>query len=59
VAKLKNNFPAEENYRYRVEVSDDGINCNDQSQNTKTEKTQELTVIKGSNGRFLRIIFVG
>ncbi|MGV8093953.1 MAG: glycoside hydrolase family 2 TIM barrel-domain containing protein [Mangrovibacterium sp.] len=62
VSKLKVNFPMEGNYRYRVEVSEDGENWEMaayQSQNTKAVKMQEITVRAGIKGRFLRITFTG
>jgi beta-galactosidase len=63
VSSVKLSFPFDGNWRYRVEISDDGNggwkSISDQSQNAKSVKTQTLSAMSGARGRFLRVIFVG
>jgi hypothetical protein len=64
VSKTRLTFPTEGNWRYRVEISDDGssgwrVVC-DQSQNASaTGKVREDNALSGARGRFLRVTFTG
>ena len=63
VSSVKLSFPSEGNWRYRVEISDDGSSnwkmISDQSQTTSDAKSQTLSAAAGARGRFLRVTFVG
>jgi hypothetical protein len=62
VTSFRVNFPDEANWRYRVEVSENGETWKviaDQSLNTKAVKIQEFSVPSEVKGRFIRIIFTG
>ena len=56
-------FPTEGNWRYRVELSDDGGNdwklVADQTQTGSTEKARRDPLPPRSHGRFLRVTFTG
>jgi hypothetical protein len=62
--KTKLIFPTEGNWRYRVEISDDGENdwklITDQTQSAGTTK-ERSDVVQGNppNGRFLRVTITG
>ena len=62
VSKTKLSFPAEGNWRYKIEISDDGENgwkmISDQSQSAGNAKTQTQTAGGAVRGRFLRVTFV-
>jgi hypothetical protein len=63
VSSVKLSFPFDGNWRYRVEISDDGNNnwkmISDQTQTASSAKIQTLSAAAGARGRFLRVIFVG
>jgi hypothetical protein len=63
VSKIRLTFPAEGNWRYRVEISDDGSSdwklVADQTQTVSTEKVRIDTMHPGARGRFLRLKFTG
>jgi len=63
VSKIKLTFPAEGNWRYRIEISDDGSSdwklVADQTRTASTEKVRNDTVNPGARGRFLRVQFTG
>jgi hypothetical protein len=63
VSKTRLTFPWVGNWRYRVEISDDGNSgwrvVSDQTQNTGTEKVRTDTAQSGARGRFLRVTFTG
>jgi hypothetical protein len=64
VQKTKLTFPTEGNWRYKVEISDDGETnwklLADQAQTTSTTKERTDTVPKEVlRGRFVRVRFVG
>lgn len=55
-------FPTAGNYRYRIEVSSDGVNfvtAVDQSQTTNTDQTRTATGNFGSGIGFVRVRFTG
>ncbi|MGB7769053.1 MAG: glycoside hydrolase family 2 TIM barrel-domain containing protein [Verrucomicrobiia bacterium] len=56
-------FPTEGNWRYRVEISDDGSSdwklVADQTRTASTEKVRIDNAPHGSRGRFLRVTFTG
>jgi hypothetical protein len=56
-------FPAEGNWRYRIEISDDGSSTwkpvTDQTQTTGTDKVRNDNAPSGATGRFLRVTFTG
>jgi beta-galactosidase len=60
---VKLTFPSEGNWRYRVEISDDGNSgwkmISDQTQTTSSAKAQTLSAANGAHGRFLRVTFTG
>lgn len=61
-SSVKLAFPIEGVWRYRVEISDDGIGgwklISDQTQNASITKTQTLPAAEGAHGRFVRVSFV-
>jgi hypothetical protein len=62
VGKTRLAFPSEGNWRYRIEISDDGATgwrvVSDQSRNaTATGKVREDSAQSGARGRFLRVTF--
>ena len=61
VSKLKLTFPAEGNWRYRVEISDNGNDgwklVSDQSRNASTDKVRTDAAQNDVRGRFLRVTF--
>lgn len=63
IERVKLSFPFDGNWRYRVEISDDGEGgwklLSDQSQNAGSAKTQTPPVANGASGRFIRITHVG
>ena len=63
VSKTRLTFPWVGNWRYRVEISDNGDSgwrvVSDQTQNTGTEKVRTDTAQSGARGRFLRVTFTG
>ena len=63
ISSVKLTFPFDGNWRYRVEISDDGNSgwrlLSDQSQNPAGTSTQTLSAMAGARGRFLRVTFVG
>src|SRR5450759_3481048 len=63
VSTVKISFPFDGNWRYRVEISDDGNSgwkvVSDQTHNERSVKTQTLSVVNSARGRFLRVAFVG
>ena len=63
VNKTRLTFPTEGNWRYQIEISDDGENgwkmISDQTQNSSGAKIQTQPAANGAHGRFLRVTFVG
>jgi beta-galactosidase len=63
VSAVKLTFPFEGNWRYRVEISDDGISgwkeVSGQPQAPNNAKTQTVSAAKIARGRFLRVTFIG
>jgi hypothetical protein len=63
VQKTKLTFPWEGNWRYKIEISDDGDNgwkiISDQTQSAGSAKIQTQPAVNGAKGRFLRVAFVG
>jgi len=63
INSVKLTFPSEGNWRYRVEISDDGSSnwkmVSDQSETASDAKTRTLPAAAGVRGRFLRVAFVG
>jgi beta-galactosidase len=63
VQKMKLTFLTEGNWRYKIEISDDGENgwklVADQTQNAGSEKVQTRSAASGARGRFLRVMFIG
>jgi hypothetical protein len=63
VGSVKLVFPFDGNWRYRVEISDDGNGnwkmISDQTQTASSAKNQTLSAAAGARGRFLRVTFVG
>jgi len=63
VSKTKLTFPDAANYRYQLEISDDGT-CNwklitDQTQTASTDQVRTDIAPGGVSGRFLRVTFTG
>ncbi|HEY5232468.1 MAG TPA: glycoside hydrolase family 2 TIM barrel-domain containing protein [Verrucomicrobiae bacterium] len=63
VNSVKLAFPFDRDWRYRVEISDDGSSnwkmISDQTQTAISAKNQTLSAATGARGRFLRVTFVG
>jgi len=63
ISSVKLTFPSDGNWRYRVEISDDGNSnwkmISDQTRTASSAKTQMLSAATGARGRFLRVTFVG
>ena len=63
VSRTRLAFPAEGNWRYRVEISDDGSSdwklVADQTQTASADKVRNDTTQPGVRGRFLRVTFTG
>ena len=63
VSQTKLTFPTEGNWRYTIEISDDGENgwkiISDQTQNAGSAKIQIQPAGSGAHGRFLRVTFAG
>ena len=63
VSNTKLTFPAEGNWRYRIEISEDGSSdwklVTDQTQTASTEKVRNDNAPSGTTGRFLRVTFTG
>jgi len=60
--QTKITFPAEDNYRYKIEISNDGLHwilAVDQSNTNSTEKTRTDNFAKANSGHFLRVTFTG
>lgn len=59
VSDVKLLFPFEGNWRYRVEISDDGNSgwkpVSDQTQSVNSAKTRTLSAVNGAQGRFVRV----
>ena len=62
-SSVKLTFPSDGNWRYRVEISDDGGSSwkmiSDQTQTASTAKTQTVTATSNPHGRFVRVSFTG
>jgi hypothetical protein len=63
VSQTRLTFPAEANWRYRIEISNDGSTgwklVADQTQNTSTDQVRTDTAQQAVSGRFLRVTFPG
>jgi hypothetical protein len=63
VSQTRLTFPAEANWSYRIEISNDGSTgwklVADQTQNTSTEKVHTDVAQEAVSGRFLRVTFTG
>jgi hypothetical protein len=63
VSQTRLTFPAEANWRYRIEISNDGSTgwklVADQTQNTSTDKVRTDAAQLVASGRFLRVTFTG
>jgi hypothetical protein len=63
VSQTRLTFPAEANWRYRIEISNDGSTgwklVADQTQNTSTDKVRTDATQQVASGRFLRVTFTG
>ena len=63
VSQTRLTLPAEANWRYRIEISNDGRTgwklVADQTQNTSTEKVRTDAAQQVASGRFLRVTFTG
>jgi hypothetical protein len=63
VGNTRLTFPAEGNWRYRIEISDDGSSAwkpvADQTQTASSEKVRNDTAPSSATGRFLRVTFTG
>jgi hypothetical protein len=63
VSKIRLTFPAEGNWRYRIEISDDGSSdwklVAGQTQTASAKKVRDDTTQPGVRGRFLRVTFTG
>ena len=63
VTRSKLTFPTAGNWRYQIEISDDGENnwkiVTDQTQTAGSGKIQTEPAVNGARGRFLRVTFVG
>jgi hypothetical protein len=63
ISTVKLAFPFTGDWRYRVEISDDGNSgwklLADQTQNAASTRTPTLSAAAGGRGRFLRVTFVG
>jgi hypothetical protein len=63
VCKIRLTFPAEGNWRYRIEISDDGSSdwklVADQTQTASIKKVRNDSTQPGARGRFLRVKFTG
>ena len=63
VSDEKLSFPVEGNWRYRVEISDDGNNdwrlISDQTQTTSHAEIQPPSAVNGARGRFVRVSITG
>ena len=63
VSQTKITFPSEGNWRYRIEISDDGSAdwklVADQSQSTSAGRVRADAAQNGACGRFLRVTFAG
>jgi hypothetical protein len=62
ISSVKLAFPFDGDWRYRVEISDDGNSnwkmISDQTQTASSAKNQTLSAATGARGRFLRVTFV-
>jgi hypothetical protein len=64
VSETRLRFPTRSNWRYRIEISDNGVNAwkviADRTQTTGTEEERDDKVQRGAvRGRFLRVIVAG
>jgi hypothetical protein len=63
ISQTKITFPTEGNWRYTIEISDDGESgwkiISDQTQNAGGAKIQTQPAMPGAHGRFLRVAFAG
>jgi len=63
VSKSRLTFPAEGNWRYRIDISDDGSSdwkpVVDETQTSSTKNVRNDTAQAGARGRFLRVKFTG
>jgi hypothetical protein len=62
VSQTKLTFPTEDNYRYKIEFSNDRLYWTlavDQTHNTVTDKSRTDTVVPAITGRFVRVTFTG
>ena len=63
VSDVKLSFPSDSNWRYRVEISDDGNSgwklVSDQTQTANGAKSQTLSAVNGARGRFVRVSITG
>ncbi len=63
VSQTRLTFPAEANWRYRIEISNDGSTgwklVADQTQNNSTDKVRTDAAQQDASGRFLRVTFTG
>jgi hypothetical protein len=63
ISQTKLTFPTEGNWRYKIEISDDGENgwklVSDQTQNAGSAAIQSQPAVNGAHGRFLRVTFAG
>ena len=63
ISQTKLAFPTDGNWRYKVEISDDGESgwkwVTDQTQSAGGAKIQARPAANGARGRFLRVTFVG
>jgi hypothetical protein len=63
ISQTKLTFPTEGNWRYKIEISDDGENgwktVSDQTQNAGSAAIQSQPAASGAHGRFLRVTFAG
>jgi len=63
ISQTKLTFPTEGNWRYKIEISEDGETSwktvSDQTQNAGSAAIQSQPAASGAHGRFLRVTFVG
>jgi hypothetical protein len=62
VSDIKLIFPSEGNYRYKIEISEDGTTWKtafDESQTTSVEKIRSHPIPGGANVNLIRITFTG
>jgi hypothetical protein len=62
ITRTELTFPRAANYRYRIDVSEDGRNWKlavDQTRTESTAKTRSDATLPGARGRFMRVTFSG